>query len=144
MKNIFLWISAVLLLAGCATTPTPIAQAKQAPSDRLLAYQEKQLNTTSTLIVTRDTGLLGSACYYAVSINGVLAATLSAGESARFFLPPGEALLQSGRDPKGSGLCATELKNVTQRETILRANETKHFRLSLGMDGKSDIQRDDQ
>jgi hypothetical protein len=143
MKNILLGISIALMMAGCATTPIPILEAKQTPSNRLLAYQEKKPETTSTLVVTRDSGFLGGGCYYALSINGTLAARLDVGESSRFFLTPGEILLRVGRDPEGKGLCAMGKDEWTQRETILRQNEMKYFRLSIDANGKTDIQRSD-
>ena len=65
-----------LLLGGCATTPVPISAAKQAAADRVLAFQIVTDNKTATLTVIRDHGLLGSACYFAVYINQVLAARL--------------------------------------------------------------------
>ena len=144
MKNAILGISIVLVLTGCATTPIPATEAKQAPSNRLLAYQEKNAETTSTLVVTRDTGFLGGGCYYSVSIKGTLAARLDTGETSRFFLPPGEILLRAGRDPQGKGLCAAGQDEWTQRETILRQNEIKFFRLSIDANGKTDIQRAEQ
>lgn len=143
MRNTILGISIAVLTVGCATTPTPVSEAKQAPSSRLLAYQEKKTETTSTLVVTRDAGYLGGGCYYAVSINGTLAARLDVAETSRFFLVPGEVLLRAGRDPQGNGLCAIGQDDWTQRETILRQNEVKFFRLSIDANGKTDIQRAD-
>lgn len=145
MKNILIVISIALLLVGCATNTTPVSasEAKQAPLSRLLAYQEKKAETTSTLVMTRDTGLLGSGCYYVVSINGVLAARLDVGETSRFFLAPGEVLLRSGRDPQGKGLCAFDQDEWTQRETLMRQNEIKFFRLTIDANGRTDIQRAD-
>ena len=143
MKTFFLGASVVVLLAGCATTPTPVTEATQAPSNRLLAYQEKNAETTSTLIVTRDSGFLGGGCYYAVSINGVLAARLGPGETSSFFLAPGEILLRSGRDPQGRGLCGFDAGEWTQRESVLHQHEIKHFRLLIDANGKTDIQRAD-
>lgn len=133
----------IALLTACATTPLPVTEAKQTPSSRLLAFQEKQNGTTSMLVITRDTGYLGSGCYYAVSINGTLAARLDVGETSRFFLMPGEILLRTGRDPQGNVLCNLFQDEWTQRETILRQHETKYFRLSIDANGKTDVQRAD-
>jgi hypothetical protein len=130
-----------LLLSGCATTPIPLTEAKPAPSDRLLAYQDKNAETTSTLVVTRDGGFLGGGCYYAVSINGTLAARLDTGETSRFYLVPGEVVIRAGRDPQGKGMCSLGQDEWTERESILRQHETKLFRLSIDANGKTDIQR---
>lgn len=134
----------ILTLAGCATTPVTIEAAKQAPVSRLLAFQEERQSTTAILVVTRDEGFLGGGCYYSVAINGTLAARLDVGETSRFYAEPGEVLLRAGRDPQGKGLCGVVQDEWTQRETILRPNETKYFRLSIDANGKTDIQRSEQ
>lgn len=143
MHKILILLVASMLVVGCATTPIAPTAAKSAPNERILAFQQKTSSTTATLIITRDTGLLGSGCYYAVSINGTLAARLDVGETTRFFLEPGEILLRAGRDPQGKGLCALGQDEWTQRETILRQNEIKSFRLLIDLNGKTDIQRAD-
>ena len=137
-------VVALTILAGCATEPIPATSAKAVPGDRLLAYQGKRNPTAGTLIITRDTGFGGSGCFYAVSINGTLAARLDVGETSRFFVNAGDVLLRVGRDPQGRGLCAFGKSEWTQRETVLRPDETKYFRLSIDVNGKTDIQRGDE
>lgn len=132
-----------LLLAGCASEPIPATRAQAAPGERVLAFQTKRTPDAGTLVITRDTGFGGGGCFYAVSVNGTLAARLDVGETSRFFVDPGEVLLRVGRDPQGKGLCAFGKSEWTQRETVLRAGETKYFRLSIDVNGKTDIQRGD-
>lgn len=141
MRYKILCVFGIALLAGCATTPTPISQAKIAPQSRLLAFQEKTDSANALLVLTRDQGFLGGGCFYGFWINSVLAARLDVGESASFHIAPGEQLLKVGRDPLGQGLCGADADNWTQRETILRPNERKLFRLSIDEGGKLDIQR---
>ena len=143
MKIIILAISITIFVTGCATTPIPLAQAKQAPADRVLAFQDRHGDNTSSLTVVRDEGFLGSGCFYAVHVNSTLAARLDVAESARFFVTPGETLLRVGRDPMGRGLCSVNQENWTQRETILKQGEHKVFRLSIDPNGKLDVQRTD-
>lgn len=133
----------VFALVGCATTPPPTSEVRPVPQERLLAYQNQLGSTSASLVVTRDAGLVGSGCYYALSINGSLAARFDVSERAVFFLEPGEVLLRVGRDPLGKALCARGQDEWTQRETYLKGGETKYFRMSLDMNGKSDIQRAD-
>lgn len=144
MNAICACLVGLALLAGCASEPIPATTAKAAPSSRLLAYQGGNLANAGTLVITRDTGFGGSGCFYAVSINGTLAARLDVGETSRFFVNPGEVLLRVGRDPQGRGLCAFGKSEWTQRETLLRPDETKYFRLSIDANGKTDIQRGDR
>ena len=132
-----------LLVSGCATTPVSMSAAKQVPTDRLLAFQVATGDKTATVTVIRDEGFIGSGCYYAVHINGVIAARLDVAEFARFYVEPGEILFRAGRDPQGAGLCDVQLDNWTQRETLLKPGEQKYFRLSIDANGKLDIQRTD-
>lgn len=141
MHTLLISLIGAFTLAGCATTPIPAAQAKLAPKERVVAFQEKNATNSATAVVTRDDGLLGSGCYYGFWINGVLAARFDVAETSSFFVEPGEHVLRVGIDPQGRGLCAAGSGNWTQRETILRANERKFFRLSIDQNGKADIER---
>lgn len=143
MRKTWSLLLLALLVSGCATTPVPISAAKQAPTDRVLAFQIAAGDKTATVTVIRDEGFIGSACYYAVHINRVLAARLDVAEFARFYVEPGEILLRAGRDPEGGGLCGVDLDNWTQRETFLKPGEQKSFRLSIDLNGKLDIHRAD-
>ncbi len=132
-----------LLLGGCATTPVSMSAAKQVPADRLLAFQVATGDKTATVTVIRDEGFIGSGCYNAVHINGVLAARLDVAEFARFYVEPGEIVLRAGRDPQGAGSCGFASDNWTQRETLLKPGEQKFFRVSIDVNGKLDIMRSD-
>lgn len=141
MRTTLISLIGAFTLAGCATTPIPAAQAKPAPKERVVAFQEKTSANNSMAVVTRDSGILGSGCLYGFWIDGTLAARLDVAETASFFVEPGEHVLRVGIDPQGRGLCAAGSGNWTQRETILRANERKFFRLSIDQNGKADIER---
>ena len=133
----------LLLLSGCATTPVSINDAKQTPSDRVLAFQTQDANKTAVLIVIRDEGFIGSACYYGLWINQKLAARVDVAEYSKFYVEPGEILLRIGRDPEGKGLCGVDQDNWTQRETILRPGDQKTFRMTIDANAKLDIIRSD-
>ena len=49
--------------------------------------------------------------------------------------------MRAGRDPLGKGLSGLGQDDWTQRETVLRQGETKYFRLSIDVNGKTEIQR---
>lgn len=135
----------VISLSGCATNSRPVtlSEAIPASAERVLALQDPINGPSGRIVVTRDKGWAGSACLYALYIDGVLAARLETHESATFLIPAGEHLLRSGRDPQGRGLCATFQNEWTQRETTLQPGETKHFRLTIDANGRTDIQRAD-
>lgn len=135
-------IISAIFVGGCATTPVRHSDALQAPQDRLLYYQDKNDKTTAAIVITRDMGFIGSGCYYSVFINGKLSARLDPGETSKFYVEPGEIVLKVGRDPQGKGLCVGIGQDEwTQRETVLRAEETKFFRLMIDWVGETDIQR---
>ena len=131
----------IFVITGCATTPVSPSTAKPVASDRLFAFQERTQTTNATVVVTRDKGFLGSGCYLSFFLSGTHAARFDVGETAQFHVEPGEILLRSGPDLMGQGLCGFGQDYWMQRETTLRAGETKHFRLSIGP--PLDIQRGD-
>ena len=143
MKRMCLLLLLMFFANGCATAPIPISEAKRVPPDRVLAFQTPLSDKAATLTMIRDEGFLGGGCYYAVSLNGILAARLGPAELVRFYMESGEILMRYGRDPQGRGLCAPieGLDNWTQRETFLKSGEKKSFRLTIDMNGKTDIQR---
>ena len=138
-------MSAVLLigLAGCAGTSPPLSEVIPAPKERVFAYQDPIKEKSGTIYVTRDQGGPGQACFSALWIDSVLSARLDTSERAKFILPVGEHVLKAGRDPSGQGLCGFDLDTSSQRETIIRENETKYFRFMIRLDGVPDIQRAD-
>ncbi|MFD2884130.1 hypothetical protein ACFS4T_21175 [Pseudomonas lini] len=71
---------AVALLAGCATSPTPSSEAREAPPSQLIAFQKKPSGSFGVLQVIRDSGHTGSLCSMAVFIDGKQAAKLDPGQ----------------------------------------------------------------
>jgi hypothetical protein len=132
-----------LSLIGCASTPVPVTLAKTTPNDRVLAFQDPSDLNNATITITRDKGFLGGGCYAGVYIDMVLVARLGVGEAVTLYLAPGEKLLRVGRDPEGRGLCGLEQSNWTQRETLLKANDRKSFRMTIDANHKYDIFRSD-
>lgn len=132
-----------VVLAGCATTPVPPSQATAVPDSRLYAFQQAATPDAASLVLTRDHGFIGSACYYALFINNTLAARFGQGEAATFYVKPSEVLLKYGRDPKGRGLCGTEKNQWSTKETIIKPEQTKHFRLTIDANGRPVVQRAD-
>lgn len=142
MKLQSLIVVIALAVSGCATSPVPLSVALPVPADRLLAFQQDAPDTSATIEVVRDSGMMGGGCYTAFYISGVLAARINTGEKATFHLKPGEYVLRYTLDPQGRGLCHdTKHKHWTEHETSLRKGQTKHFRLSADANGKLDIQR---
>lgn len=79
-----------LLLAACATSPTPIINAKQVPPERILYRAEASGKDAAKAVFIRDTGLLGAGLSQRLFINDEVAALLDVGEKVEFKLEPGE------------------------------------------------------
>lgn len=132
----FVGAVAVALLAGCATSPTPSSQAKQAPASQLSAYQSKPSGAYGTLQVIRDSGHTGSLCSMAIFIDGKQAAKLDPGQKALFYLPPESVLV--GAAYTGSGVCSMGADRV-EREAVMKDGVLKKYRVFTGGDGQIDI-----
>lgn len=122
------------LTAACSTSPVSVKDATSAPSNRSYLYQSP-LTGSAVLLVVRDTGAVGSACNALVYIEGKVAAELEPGERARFYVPQGEHVI--GTSTSGRGLCGASDRR--ERETVLKAGQTKAFRIFMSHGGEMDI-----
>lgn len=131
MTKVLIAVCLAGLLAGCMTTittPTPQNAARPVPPERVLLRTQGD----ARIVIVRDSGYVGSACYLALYVNGSLAARIDPGESVSFSIAPGEVLLSVGYDPQGQGLCQL---NVVQRpvhrtvESVVQAGQQKVFRI---------------
>jgi hypothetical protein len=127
---------ALALLAGCATSPTPSGEARQAPLSQVVAYQSKPSGAYGTLQVIRDSGHTGSLCSMAVFIDGKQAAKLDPGQKASFYLSPDSVSL--GAAYTGSGICSMGAERI-EREAIVKDGAVKKYRVFTGGDGQIDI-----
>lgn len=145
MKKIFSILMLIsCFLGGCVSTPVSLKNAIQAPTDRVFAFQTSTKSTTASITVIRDKKYLGSGCYFALYINNILSARLDVAEFAKFNLDPGEILLKVGNDPQGRGLCGLGSEaNWIQRETVLKQNDNKIFRMTFSDEAEHDIIRTD-
>lgn len=121
-----------LLLVGCSTTPIPSDQATPVPPSRLVAFQNKPSGQYGTLIITRDSGFVGSACNTIVYIDGKKSAEISQGETAKFYLPVGETII----GVNSTAMCGGGLK---ERSLVMSAENTKKFRISIDTSMSMDL-----
>lgn len=140
-KLVVLW-GLGLSLIGCSTLPVSELDRKLLPADRYLAFQEKTEVNNAKIIVTRDSGAVASACYYGFWVDGVLAGRFAPKETAVFYVPSGERLLKSGRDPLGKGACGLDKKIWNQVESTVDSKSTKSYRMTMDGSGFPSIQRD--
>lgn len=88
-----------------ATTAISARDAKPVPKERLLAYQEPDDKRTFPIIVTRDTGFVGGACYLELWIEDVKVGIFDRGETAKFYVEPLIYTAEVNWDQQGKGLC---------------------------------------
>jgi hypothetical protein len=127
---------------GCArlSTPVPYSEAILTPNDRIYEFQKQNEKNISSVVLLRDEGFFGGKCYHGVWFDGKLAAKMEPGEKASFYLEPGEHILKIGNVGSGGTICDIQLDRI-QRETSLKPNQIKYFRLLWNKyDGLPDIQ----
>jgi hypothetical protein len=116
--------SVLVLLSGCATTPIPSDRAKPVSIDRLLAFQKLPKKPYGTLLVTRDRGALGQHCKVFIYIDGLHAASVWSGETAKFYVSEGDRIIGINT----SSYCSGGLKEYQQQ---VRVGETHRMRVSI-------------
>jgi hypothetical protein len=119
------------LLAGCATSPVPLNEAEQAPTDRVSGYQSK-IDNGGQIIVTRDSGFPGGGCYATVFINGEPVAQLNPKEKAYFNVPAGEWTV--GAALEGRALCGLNAERL-EAEALIKAGQAKKYRIYTSPSG---------
>lgn len=134
MKNAITFL-AVLLISGCATTQVSPENARFAPQDRVTGLQQKN-NDSAKVIVVRDSGNVGGACYATVFIDGTPVAKLDTGEKAAFYVSPGERIVGVAFD--GKGLCSFG-GTREERDISVKAGESKFYRIFTDAYGNMDI-----
>lgn len=130
MKPALCLLSTCAFLCGCATTATPLSEATPLPLDRVLLKTAPKPHDT-TVVVTRDSGLMDSGCYISLLINGKLAARFGTRETTTYFLAPEPTLFKIGRDPDGRGLCHLNQAVWHEQEFHLRPDATEYFRIEV-------------
>lgn len=115
-------LAVTLVLTGCATTPTPIADARPTPQERIY-YRAPEGKSLATAIFIRDAGFAGSGVYQHLTINDERAATIDVGEKATLQLLAGEYVF---------AVAPTELFGTSAPFAIdqkLEADKTYYYRI---------------
>ena len=121
--RLILCVLALSFIAGCATTPIPAELAEPAGKNRLLAFQQPPNQPNGIIMVTRDTGIAGSACQVFIYIDGLHTASVWSGETAKFYVPVGEHVIGVNT----SWYCGGGLK---EHQHLIEANKAHRFRIS--------------
>ncbi len=119
---------AVAMLVGCSTSQVSADKAKPVPTDRVLAFSKKPSGPHGTIVVTRDTGFVGGACYVGVLVDGTFSARIDTGEVVRLYVPTGEHLIGLSGDERSGGTCGWGSLRKEQ-STIVQDGSVKKFRI---------------
>jgi hypothetical protein len=122
---------ALSLLTACATSPVSIHQAALVPSSRMLAPQlvsQAQAQPTGSLIIKRDSGLMGSACTIRVFVDAVPVADLAPSEKVEVFIPTGEHIV----GVTSNGICGG---GVAEAAVVIFPERQKILRIASGQSG---------
>lgn len=124
-----LGIAGAILLSGCSTQPIPTEKAGAVPSDRIWNKElTKQSDGKGIVIVKRDSGFIGSACFTSVYIDGEPVADLNTREKVTIYSAPGRHVLSA----TPHGWCAGGTVEVGAEVVI---NKPTIYRIGYGANG---------
>jgi len=112
-----------MVLAGCTTKPVETSVAKNVPGGRVFNKEiMESADNKGTVIVKRDSGHVGNACYSILYLDGKQIAYLDSAEKLIFYVPSGDHLI--GAEPKG--LCSGSL---SEQKIMVGAGKTQTYRV---------------
>ncbi|WP_110742415.1 MULTISPECIES: 3-isopropylmalate dehydratase [unclassified Pseudomonas] len=119
-----------VMLGGCAAPPT-LGEATPVASNRLLAFKAEDHGKDASVTVLRESAIPSAQCFFAVYVDGVLAARLDNNEKASFYLKPGRHLIGVGSDPQGAGNCSGNSGYKREVATWVQIGESQTFRIAF-------------
>jgi hypothetical protein len=125
-KSLITPILLAMGLSGCMsmiqTTAMSARDAAPVPKERLVKYQEPDVKRTFPIYVTRDVGMLGGACYLELWVDDTKVGVFDTGETAKFYIEPGNHTLEVNWDQQGKGLCGMTSSPTYQ---VIRTREDR-------------------
>ncbi|MDH0301836.1 MULTISPECIES: hypothetical protein [unclassified Pseudomonas] len=136
MRKLF-GLAALVMLAGCSTTPVSEDHARQIPADRIYdqALMKPVSKDESTVTFLRDEGFYGSGCSHVVYVNNRKAFAIRSGEGVRIHLAPGSYFF---RLETGAGMCPNI---ATSQNSELKPGAHETYRILLPSDGSLRLTR---
>ena len=131
-------VAAMLLAAGCSTTPVSRQTAASVPPDRI--YQQSYVGsatspTDATVLFLRDAGLSGSGCSHDMFVDNIKVFAIRHAEQITIHMPAGQHFF---RLETGGGLCPNI---AASQQTTIAAGEHQVFRILLPSDGSLRLTR---
>lgn len=128
MKKV-LPLLAILFLAGCATKPVSNEAAQPVPEKQILnrdLLTEKE--NTGKVIIKRDSGFMGSACFSRVYLDGKEIADLDPAQKIELYPPVGRHIFSAW--PKGA--CGG---GMSEQEGMVESGKVIMYRIGYGTNG---------
>lgn len=123
MIKIIAVVSVAVLLGACSTNP---AATTRPVSSTLYSAPTTE---TATVTVTRDSGVLGSACAMKLSIDDAVVARLRPSDSVMLYIPSGSHIISF--DTRG-GLCPSLVDAI---DVNLDKGSIKKYRIRADLSG---------
>lgn len=136
IRKIISLLAILSLLAGCATTPTPINEARIVPQDRVFSKLPALSETPAHFTIIRDTGLGGAEHYFEIWINGSLLVKLNAGEKYTTPIDPSAVIIELRM------FNVVQTITPVQVETIFAAGKTYVYRAGIDANLMLHLHRD--
>lgn len=133
-KLLLLACAAGFLLIGCATKPVSNEEAKPVPSSQIIntSLLDKK-EGTGQVIIKRDSGFFGSACFSRVYVDGKEVADLGTSQKVTVYPTIGDHIFSAW--PKGicGGGMSGQAGEVVEDKTLI-------YRIGYGSNGEYGIQ----
>jgi len=123
-----------VLLCGCATNPTPDAETRPVPPQRILnpAFLQVQPNT-GVVAVKRDPGFMAGGSYTELLVDEHPVARLKTTERLVLHLPLGEHVLSA------RPVCPLGSHGLAEVTVTVRADTAASYRIGVGSGGDMSI-----
>ena len=128
LRHFVFSVAPVLLLAGCATSPVPLARSRPTKPSRLFAdyaLYSQPVHSGAKLIIIRDTARIDRIERVQFQVDGGEIANLGSGERLELYVYPGDHIL---------GLISTpgflDAPDV-DHSFVFRPGETYYFRVGV-------------
>lgn len=135
MHKVWAVIGVSLVLVGCATTQTPLSEARPVPQAFIYSTKAPSSDEGSTLVVIRDSGNAGGGCRFGVYVDGQRVADLDPKEMISIQVKSGQRILGVGPAANNKGLCSFHGEEIKREiEASFAVGQKRYFRMSM-LDG---------